>query len=220
MSEEEKKLSLKDWADDMYDGVVDLLELTLELKDEEGESGWEWLFVMSLLADKAASYAQKGFRGPALDEKRRMRLAAAYTSFLRAFLAGRNDYMPLMSTSGYKKLEKTVSLVREVLLLMPGHQEIMSMLPADLNAANEGKVDEAGMYTDAQMNQHDIVVNLPKDAGLQRRARVEKRLQEELPDKTVLVLIGVDESTRVQVRNTSDESVVNTALDDILNPRL
>lgn len=213
MSEEEK-LNLKDWAEDLYDGVLDMLELTLELQDDEGDTGWEWIFLMSLLADKAAAYVKKGHRSPKLNEKQRMRLAAAYTSFLRAFLAGRNDYISLMSSSGYKKLEKHIELVREVLLLMPGHQDIMSMLPADLNPANEGKVDELTMH---KTDDYDIVVSLPADSGVQRRDRVEKRLSEELSDKSILVVIGDQESTKVQLRDENDDMVVNTAINDILH---
>ena len=216
MGSEEKK-QLEEWADELQDGVVDFLELTLELKDEvDGDSGWEWLFIMSLLSDQAVRHVRKGLRGPNLDGGRKARLAGAYTTFLRAYLGGRNESMMLMTTPGSKKAEKLVGLVREVLLMMPGHQDILAMLPPDLNPANEGKVSE---YTAEMESQYDIVVVLPKDAGGQRRKNVAKHLRDELPDRTITVVIGKEDKTVVKVRNGGDEQMVNVAIDEVFNPK-
>lgn len=202
------------WAEELQEKAIELLEFTLEMKDEVGEeSGWEWFYAMSLLADQVSLAVRGDLKEVALDSKRKEKFGRIYTQLQQAYLFGKQGGMNELTDKEKEKVHELVSAIRLVRRNMPTRRT--NTFP---DGATPSEIEESTvplLVDDTTANKFDVMVALPRKTFESDRKKVEIHLRDELPQGRTFSVYRWDGDIEIKVRNDTDEQLVKSVLSEI-----
>jgi hypothetical protein len=204
------------WAEQLQEKSLELLEFTLDMKEEGEDSGWEWFYIMSLLADQVVITTKGNSSKVTLNEERKNKFNSVYNEFLQAYLNGKQGGLDCLDGNEKEKVRELVAAMKVVRKSMPVRRtsDFLGGLDAE-------EISESGppcMVGSVPFLDVDVLVTLPRGSFEAVRRKVESHLKDELPrGRTCRVIIG-KEGLKLFMRNEGDTNLVKTAVNEILQP--